>query len=117
MAEGRRGKQRFFCENCTQEVSRNARICPHCGRFFSSVRCPVCSFTGNIHDFDRGCPGCGYLGGSSADKKACERGFALYGLIEDAKPRRELPGWVYGASGLILSALLVVLVVLLYREL
>jgi hypothetical protein len=74
-------------------------------------------YTGAVRDFNRGCPGCGYLGGSAAGQKTGERGFALYGLIEEPKPRRELPGWVYSVSGLILSVLLVVLVVLLFREL
>ena len=47
---------KFFCENCNAEVRRDAVICPHCGRFFSSVRCPSCGFTGTHKEFKDGCP-------------------------------------------------------------
>lgn len=51
---------KFFCENCGAEVPQNAKVCRHCGRFFSSVRCPVCGLTGPSGKFSNGCPGCGY---------------------------------------------------------
>ncbi|WP_369792404.1 zinc ribbon domain-containing protein [Treponema sp. OMZ 838] len=51
---------KFFCENCNAEVRRDAVICPHCGRFFASVRCPSCGFTGTHKEFKDGCPSCGY---------------------------------------------------------
>jgi ssDNA-binding Zn-finger/Zn-ribbon topoisomerase 1 len=38
----------------------SAKNCPKCGRFFASVRCPKCGFTGRDEDFARGCPVCGY---------------------------------------------------------
>jgi hypothetical protein len=38
----------------------SAKSCPQCGRFFASVRCPKCGFTGRDEDFARGCPVCGY---------------------------------------------------------
>jgi ssDNA-binding Zn-finger/Zn-ribbon topoisomerase 1 len=53
-------KPRFFCDNCGAEVPMSAKSCPQCGRFFASVRCPKCGFTGNDEDFARGCPACGY---------------------------------------------------------
>ncbi len=53
-------KAKFFCENCGAEVPQNAKMCRHCGRFFSSVRCPACGATGKNEDFINGCPVCGY---------------------------------------------------------
>ncbi|MDR0732339.1 MAG: zinc ribbon domain-containing protein [Treponema sp.] len=53
-------KPRFFCDNCGAEVAISAKSCPRCGRFFASVRCPKCGFTGKDEDFVRGCPACGY---------------------------------------------------------
>ena len=54
---------KFFCENCGAEVPQNARVCRHCGKFFSSVRCPVCGTTGSPGKFANGCPTCGYAVG------------------------------------------------------
>ncbi len=56
----RKQNAKFFCESCGEEVPQNARFCTHCGRFFSSVRCPVCGETGNPNKFSDGCPTCGY---------------------------------------------------------
>ncbi|MDR2953348.1 MAG: zinc-ribbon domain-containing protein [Treponema sp.] len=53
-------KPRFFCDNCGAEVESGQKACPHCGRFFSSVRCPVCGFAGEDKLFINGCPACGY---------------------------------------------------------
>ena len=53
-------KAKYFCENCGAEVASNARFCPKCGKFFSSVRCPQCGFTGDVKTFINGCPQCGY---------------------------------------------------------
>jgi len=52
---------RFFCDHCNHEVSFNAEVCPHCGKQFDSVQCPVCSFTDKPIYFLNGCPKCGYL--------------------------------------------------------
>lgn len=51
---------KFFCESCGNEVPRNSKTCPSCGKFFASVRCPNCGRTGNNDDFINGCPTCGY---------------------------------------------------------
>lgn len=51
---------KFFCENCCKEVKQNASFCPHCGRFFASVRCPACNYKGIASQFNNGCPRCGY---------------------------------------------------------
>jgi predicted RNA-binding Zn-ribbon protein involved in translation (DUF1610 family) len=50
----------FFCENCGAEAPLQAKQCPRCGKFFQSVRCPSCGFTGEEALFTRGCPVCGY---------------------------------------------------------
>lgn len=51
---------KYFCENCGEEVAKNARFCPHCGRFFSAVRCPQCGHMGAVTVFKNGCPKCHY---------------------------------------------------------
>lgn len=93
-------KPRYFCEHCGAEVARNATVCPVCGRFFSSVKCPKCGFTGKPALFRLGCPNCGYStsfsdGESSTGSKVLS-------------PPGPLPFWVYILS---LTALLIALVV------
>lgn len=67
---GIKGKTaKFFCENCGAEVPRNAKVCRHCGRFFSSVRCPQCGKTGTPEQFKNGCPECGYTVENSTKKQ------------------------------------------------
>jgi len=51
---------KYFCENCGAEVASKARFCPHCGKFFSAVRCPNCGHTGSVSEFKKGCPVCHY---------------------------------------------------------
>ena len=51
---------KFFCESCGSEVPRKSKVCPACGKFFASVRCPECGKTGMPDDFMDGCPRCGY---------------------------------------------------------
>jgi len=53
-------KPRFFCDNCGYEVSSDVKACPYCGRFFSSIRCPACDYSGPDKMFQNGCPMCGY---------------------------------------------------------
>ncbi len=53
-------KPKYFCENCGSEVAANARVCPKCGKFFASVRCPRCGHLGTVQDFKKGCPSCHY---------------------------------------------------------
>ncbi|MBQ2601557.1 MAG: zinc ribbon domain-containing protein [Treponema sp.] len=55
-----KNKAKYFCENCGAEVLSKARFCPHCGKFFSAVRCPNCNYTGQVSDFKNGCPRCHY---------------------------------------------------------
>ncbi|MDR1618204.1 MAG: hypothetical protein LBS06_04050 [Treponema sp.] len=89
------GSPRFFCDSCGAEVGRNAGKCPRCGRFFGSVRCPACGFTGEEGRFKNGCPACGYS--SPAGRR---RGFARRNPKTKAagRPLSPLPLWVYLVS-------------------
>ena len=73
MPEEKNQKAKFFCESCGAQVPAKARVCPTCGRFFSSVRCPRCGFTGMVSAFTHGCPKCHY----AMSKKE------LYGFDDD----------------------------------
>jgi len=53
---------RFFCEFCGAHVRANDKICTSCGSFFNQVRCPECNFQGDVKEFLKGCPSCGYSG-------------------------------------------------------
>jgi len=53
-------KPRFFCDHCGLEVNRDVKSCPGCGRYFASVRCPKCTYSGPDEMFQGGCPMCGY---------------------------------------------------------
>lgn len=63
-------KAKFFCENCGAEVPKDAKMCRHCGRFFSSVRCPQCGENGSPEKFSNGCPVCGYSTGNISKKSS-----------------------------------------------
>lgn len=52
--------QKFFCDNCGTKVKKDALRCPKCGRYFRSVKCPECGFSGSPGLFNDGCPSCGY---------------------------------------------------------
>jgi hypothetical protein len=90
----------FYCESCGAEVSKNARICPRCGRFFSSVKCPRCDHVGKPDDFTFGCPICGYA-------------LAANPVPEPIKPLAQLappvPWWAFLVTALVLVALIVLL--------
>ncbi|MFW5743187.1 MAG: zinc ribbon domain-containing protein [Spirochaetota bacterium] len=86
-------RSRFFCENCHHEVRPNAKVCPHCGRFFEAVRCPMCSYVGESRDFVHGCPNCGYAGGATGRND----GFEQVDYTPPARPGRKerTPAWVW----------------------
>jgi len=87
---------KFFCENCNQEVRRDALVCPHCGRFFASVRCPMCHYTGTHKDFKEGCPNCGYsISGSSKKEQAKKAPPLTPAKRRPAGNDDSLPAWVY----------------------
>jgi predicted RNA-binding Zn-ribbon protein involved in translation (DUF1610 family) len=98
---------RFFCDNCGEEVSRQAKRCPACGRFFASVRCPACGFTGAEGLFSSGCPICGYSTPVS-EAPPVKRDFF------DKPPAREaagpLPLWVYIVALTTLAAVIFLLI-------
>ena len=107
-------RSRFFCEHCHHEVRASAKVCPQCGRFFESVRCPACTYVGQGHDFLNGCPNCGYAGGSP-DGRGGRGGFdpVDYGA---SPPRRkpDTPAWVWPlAMGILLVAFLGLVVIYL----
>ncbi|MDR2435446.1 MAG: hypothetical protein LBD47_12900 [Treponema sp.] len=95
-------KPRFFCDNCGAEVDGETKACPHCGRFFISVRCPACGFSGEERLFANGCPACGYSKPSPGVKKP------LRAKKIAASP---LPLWVYVFS---IAALLCVFSILFF---
>ena len=125
MAQNHKTQAKFFCENCGAEVPQSARFCGKCGRFFSSVRCPVCGKTGSSNMFANGCPSCGYggkdqpgvAGMSSAaakmQKDAQSKGhFYVHkkslAAKKSGRPRGDgsLPVWIYAIT---FAALVVIL--------
>ncbi|MEM5947821.1 zinc ribbon domain-containing protein [Spirochaetia bacterium 38H-sp] len=69
---------KFYCEYCQKEVRPKDRVCPHCGRFFTDVKCPRCEYTGDVKEFVNGCPSCGYLTAGTDDKNTGQRGFSFF---------------------------------------
>jgi predicted RNA-binding Zn-ribbon protein involved in translation (DUF1610 family) len=82
---------RFFCENCGAEAARDAKQCQKCGKFFSSILCPSCGFSGEEFLFDRGCPVCGY---STPEKP----GSAKPSRSRTGEAAGALPWWVYALT-------------------
>jgi hypothetical protein len=104
---------RFFCENCGKEVSARAKICPHCARFFSEVRCPRCGFTGTAERFLGGCPSCGYMNtGGEADAGRFE--FYSPDLFRNPKPESAGHATSRGVVIGLTAGLMVLLAALLY---
>lgn len=81
-------KPKFYCENCKNEVSSHAKVCPHCGRFFSEVRCPRCGFTGEGKLFFDGCPNCGYLSAGSRENAFPGGGLEFVDIPQSEHPSR-----------------------------
>lgn len=120
---------KFFCESCGSEVPRNSRVCPTCGKFFASVRCPQCGATGTNDDFKDGCPRCGYainpdnlagghsgainLSGNGNNKKNRKSKQAMDWSIFHNKNKSVgyaesgLPIWVYVSSVFVLVILMI----------
>ena len=103
---------KFFCEYCGNEVKRNTKICPHCGRFFASIRCPSCGFTGSDEDFKKGCPTCGYAFKSNTvdnSKKNKKRSFFFHKKQKTYTDEESLPLWIYLLVGLLFLAIIIFL--------
>jgi predicted amidophosphoribosyltransferase len=90
----------FFCEYCGMEVRKDARICPRCGRFFSSVKCPKCGHVGMPDDFSFGCPVCGYALAANPSPEP---------IKPQSLPAPPLPWWAFLAAALVILALSLVL--------
>jgi len=106
---------KFFCENCGAEVPQNAKFCKKCGRFFTSVKCPNCGFTGPSTAFSAGCPKCGYADG----KNSIQGSETDLKMFEDSPvPHRKknyqtdnsLPAWIYVLTIGILSGVVIALI-------
>jgi ssDNA-binding Zn-finger/Zn-ribbon topoisomerase 1 len=88
-------KPRFFCDNCGAEVAMSAKSCPQCGRFFASVRCPKCGFTGRDEEFARGCPACGYSAAPPARSGENSKKNAQWGRKQTEDAGGALSFWLY----------------------
>ena len=97
-------KPRFFCDNCGAEVDKNSRSCARCGRFFSSVRCPSCGYSGDENAFSGGCPSCGYSAPAVPSAQEKKPGKHLV-------PAGPLPLWIYLLSVFAFIAVLALLIV------
>jgi ssDNA-binding Zn-finger/Zn-ribbon topoisomerase 1 len=102
-------KPRFFCDNCGAEVPMSAKNCPQCGRFFASVRCPKCGFTGKDEDFVRGCPACGYSAVPATASAATEGNPRRQWTGRPEKAAASLPFWIYLFAALIFICVLTIL--------
>jgi predicted amidophosphoribosyltransferase len=99
---------KYYCEFCGSLVRLGDRICPHCGSFFSQVRCPVCSFEGESHLFRQGCPSCGFASKDQPEAKPTARpaakakaaaprpGLEPAYTVRPPAPKRQggMPAWV-----------------------
>ena len=94
----------FFCENCGTEVPRKAAKCPGCGRYFSSVRCPKCGFSGPENLFGGGCPLCGYSSKNFAGAAEDEAMGREQKRNAPAESAGALPLWVYVVTALAVVA-------------
>jgi uncharacterized membrane protein YvbJ len=90
----------FYCDGCGAEVSQDALACPKCGRKFTSIRCPVCGFSGEEDLFNDGCPKCGYqvLPGKGRHKNKRIASASGHGGKASSYPSTSgggLPVWAY----------------------
>jgi RNA polymerase subunit RPABC4/transcription elongation factor Spt4 len=93
-------RPRYFCEHCGAEVRKDAALCPRCGRFFSSVKCPRCGYVGEADDFERGCPVCGYAETANSSPEP------IKSLPVEAPP---IPWWAFLAAALVILGLSLIL--------
>jgi RNA polymerase subunit RPABC4/transcription elongation factor Spt4 len=104
-------KPRFFCDNCGYEVGADVKTCPYCGRYFASIRCPACDYSGPDKMFQNGCPMCGY---SSAPPPQKAKSYKP----REKKPRHKaepLPTWAFILSILALFGIIWLLSWLIFR--
>ena len=96
-------KPRFFCDNCSYEVDSDVRACPYCGRMFTSVRCPSCTYSGPDRMFQSGCPMCGY---SAPPPPKTKTPRMKPPRRKNSQPAEPLPFWTYIAVGIALLAVI-----------
>jgi DNA-directed RNA polymerase subunit RPC12/RpoP len=99
-------KARYYCGNCSREVSSNSSTCPYCGSSFTAVRCPKCSYEGRPAEFRDGCPACGYM--MSQDVRV-----PVMPTVKKSQPQNLMSRRFYRVAGLVLLVLFAVLIVLL----
>jgi hypothetical protein len=100
-------KQEYFCEYCEKAVPFNARSCPHCGRYFDGVKCPVCFFSGSQELFNDGCPMCGYKPEQEAMFHRENQWVKDYSVQKKEKNgKKGLPEWVYGLAAALLLGII-----------
>ncbi|MBI9108229.1 MAG: hypothetical protein JEZ04_15875 [Spirochaetales bacterium] len=100
--------QKFFCDNCGWQVNKDESICPHCGRYFKSVKCPACGFAGRASLFFDGCPACGYAGEGGVDLDFAEE-------ARRKKPKGLFSGKFYRTAIPVLTALFIFLLIWFFR--
>ena len=113
---------KFFCESCGSDVPRKAKVCPVCGKFFASVRCPNCGRIGSTEEFKDGCPSCGYAmrpdgtyyfrkGFKGKEKSGKKSSFELFDIFGKKKNQGDssLPAWIYIFCTLVLISLIIML--------
>jgi len=88
----------------------NASKCPNCGKTFSAVRCPKCSYVGQPGEFAKGCPNCGYSEAAPQVPENTSRRSPAR-----RSPSRGLSPVLYGIIGFILIAAVGVLIILYSR--
>jgi len=111
-------KPRFFCDNCGYEVGSDVKSCPYCGRFFASVRCPKCDYSGPEKMFLNGCPLCGYSANPSLPSKPSKpskRPKAKTARAKTARDAEPLPAWAFIAAIIALLAVIAFLSHLITR--
>jgi uncharacterized membrane protein YvbJ len=109
-------KPRFFCDNCGQEVGDSIKTCPYCGRYFASVRCPACGFSGDDKLFGNGCPSCGYSASPSSAPKIAKKPKTKRSRVKKKPPPADpLPVFFYIVSGIVLLVVLAMLSYLITR--
>jgi uncharacterized membrane protein YvbJ len=97
-----KSKAKFYCDNCGAEVGRDDEQCPSCGRYFSSVRCPRCGYSGQGDEFKRGCPVCGYSAPKETVSETKEN-------ETEGKESVHTPAWLYLLTGVLVLIITVLL--------
>jgi len=96
-------KPRFFCDHCGYEVGSEIKTCPHCGRYFASVRCPECGYSGPDEMFGNGCPMCGY---SAPPPPSAGKNHHIKPASNNGAPSDKISFWTYLAVAITLLAII-----------